>query len=113
LKTSTKRLSPEKIRPLLLVSLMIFLCGASSCTTGISWNPNFYKASSVAQSIKDKNENEVMCYDIKFDQFACLHQDKIKELAEILERARIPKEDKDNILKLLHSTLEGLKQEQQ
>lgn len=83
----------------------MFLGGASSCTTGVKWDPNFYKASAVQESITDRNSIEVKCYEPRFDEFACLHKDKIKELAEILANARMPKEEKELILKVLNDTL--------
>lgn len=88
---------------------MMLLGGASSCTQSIKWDPNFYKASSINESIQDRNENVVMCSEQRFDNFACLHKDKILELAEILERARLPKEDKKQMLKILNGVLKTFK----
>lgn len=88
---------------------MISLGGASSCSTsGIDWDPEFHKASSVRESITNRHNVEIKCSEPRFDEFACLSRDKIKELAEILKRARMPKGDKDKALSVLNSALERL-----
>lgn len=91
---------------MLLVTLMMFLGGASSCgTRGITWDPNFYKTNSVKEAIIDRNNIHVYCNEPKFDDYACLSKEKIKELKEILIKARIPKEELVPILKILDGAI--------
>lgn len=83
---------------------MTFLGGASSCTSqGIKWNPDFHKASSNTGGLVNERGGVVYCYEETFDDFACLHKDKISELASILSRARLPKEDREAVNKILKS----------
>ena len=95
---------------MLLVLSMMFLGGASSCSSrGIKWNPDLHKADSNSQSLVNERSEQVFCYEEKFDEFACLHKDKIKELADILTRARLPKDDKviiDRIFKDINKVME-------
>lgn len=86
---------------ILLVSLTIFF--ASSCQTGIKFNPDFHKATSAEQAIVDERGNRIYSDEPEFDNFACMHKEKIKELAEILKKARIPKEEKEIILKKINN----------
>ena len=88
----------------------MFLGGASSCTSqGIKWNPDFHKADATSQSLVPEAGEPVYCYEEKFNEYACLHKDKIMELANILTRARLPKQDKiqiEKIFKDLNKTME-------
>lgn len=73
----------------------------------IKWNPNFHINSSHLMGIVAEDGHYVSCSDEAFNEYASLHKDKIKELAEILKRARLPKEiekRKEFIVNLLEDT---------
>ena len=63
-----------------------------SCQSGISWNPDFFVHNSDLNAIISERGDIVSCSDEGFNDFASMHKEKIKELAEILRRARLPKE---------------------
>lgn len=75
---------------LLRVSLL-FLVG---CTWGqpIYFNPDFYAHDYQSMAIINEENKQVKCSDEEFNQFASLSKAKIKELAEIIKRARLPKD---------------------
>lgn len=80
-----------------LTALMIF--SAASCgTTGIDFNPDFFVPNREAQSLENELGYKVPYDSEEMNDYACLHKNKIKELAELLRRARIPKIYKDKIL---------------
>jgi len=83
--------------------LRISLLLLASCQWGkpVNFNPDFYKASSYDFAIVNGENIHVKCDEPKFDEFACLHKDKIKELAEIIKRARLPKNQEPFRIKLL------------
>ena len=73
----------------MLISLILFF--GSSCQ-GISWDPDFYVPDSTTGSIVNERGHEVQCFSEEIEAYACLSEQKIKELKEILRRARIPEE---------------------
>ena len=88
------------IRKKLLLLLTIFF--VNSCgTEGIKFDPNFYVPDHEKMSIISERGDEIMCNQPEFDKFACLHIDKIIELKQILDRARLPKHLKDKALSIL------------
>jgi hypothetical protein len=81
--------------------LLVFMMGASSCTTGITFNPDWHVGDSHQMAIVPEEGPVVMCEAERFNNFACMHREKVKELKIILQNARIPKKDKEKILKAL------------
>lgn len=75
------------IRVLLLISI------TASCR-GIRWNPDFYVGDYEVQGIRSERGELVYSNEIRFNEFGCLHKTKIKELSEILRRARMPRKTK-------------------
>ena len=79
--------------------LLVFLIG---CQTGVKFDPNFHIGDYLNQAIVDRNGSYVYSDEEKFNQYACMHETKVKELAEILKKARIPKKSKFQMLKTLN-----------
>ena len=79
----------KKILRNALISLILFL--GSSCQ-GIKWDPDFYVPDSASSSIINEKGHQVYCDKKEIEAFACLSEQKIKELKEILKKARIPEE---------------------
>ena len=91
------------LRSLLLrnVPLLLTLSFASSCQTGIKWNPDFYAGDYQSESIVNEQGTQVFATEEKFNEFGCLHRDQIKELREILRRAKVPKEQYKPVSELI------------
>lgn len=78
---------------MLKVLLILTTFFVSSCNTKqINWNPDFYIHDSKSQAIINEKNHIVYCEQVEFDEYASLSKEKIKELAEILRRARLPKQ---------------------
>lgn len=74
-----------------LLILMTFF--VSSCySEGIKFDPQFHINSSRLIGIIAEDGHYVSCTDDDFNLYASMHKDKIKELSEILKRARLPRE---------------------
>lgn len=84
------------------IILLLLLVTAISCThEGIDWDPHFYIGDYLNEQVIDRNSVTVMCNQPDFNRFACLHEDKVKELIDILSRAEIPDDLKTSLLKTL------------
>ena len=84
-----------------LTLMLILTVMVISCQTGIKFDPQWHNADHLRQSIvysHNGNENQVFTDEPEFDQYACMHINKIQELAEILKRAKIPKEEIEPLL---------------
>ena len=94
---------------MLLKSSLLILCfclmGASSCSRGIVFNPDWHVGDSQLMAVVPEEGEPVMCEAPEFEKYACMHQDKVKELREILLRARLPKDEKLMMLKKLDGAL--------
>lgn len=86
-----------------LVILTTFF--VTSCQTGVKFNPDFHKATSAEQAIVDERGNRIYSDEEAFDSFACMHKVKIKELAEILKKAKIPKSKKKLLIEELNKAI--------
>jgi len=75
------------------LTLIVAMVAYASCVmTGIEFDPNFHLGDSANGQIVPREPFPIIsCYDERFDEYACLHQDKIKELREILAKAKLPK----------------------
>ena len=77
-----------------LCLLIPFLMG-SSCDQGIKFNPDFHIGDSTGGQIVSETGREISCFDPEFDRFACMGEEKIKELRTILASARMPRNSKE------------------
>jgi hypothetical protein len=74
----------------------------SSCNTKqINWNPDFYIHDSKSQAIISEKNHIVYCEEVGFDEYASLSKEKIKELAEILRRAKLPRQLEEKRIKFI------------
>lgn len=73
----------------LLVCLMMFL--NISCEPGVKWNPDFYMGDHKQEAIVNEENKIIFANEPEFSKVACLREEKIMELAEILKKARVPK----------------------
>ena len=78
--------------PKMLKLLTICLC-VSNCVSGkpIKWNPDAYWHDDISQSIENADHKKVYCSEREFNDFISISKEKLKELNEILIRARLPK----------------------
>lgn len=81
--------------------LIISFAILSGCQSGISFSPDFHIHSSEIQAIISERNDIIYCNEEKFEEYASMHKEKIKELAEILRRARLPKEYEQTRRKIL------------
>lgn len=65
-------------------SLMLLLMLAFASCKGISFDPDFYVADSLSQSIVSERGDIIKTSDIRFDQYACMNIEKVKELKKLL-----------------------------
>ncbi len=72
-----------------------------SCGSSLKFDPNFYKGDHKNMLIKDRHGIEILCEEEKFSEFACMHKDKIKELAKLLRKVRMPKSLRKKVNKAL------------
>lgn len=73
-----------------IIKLLPLLLLVACYNQGIVFMPDFYLHDSETQSMTNEEGKEVLCSDDAFNEYASMHKDKIKELAEILKRARLP-----------------------
>lgn len=83
---------------LLLALAILTTLSASNCSRRVRFDPDAYRASSSLEAIVNENEVTVYCYEPKFDNFACMHEDKWIELRRLLQDARIPEKIKKQLL---------------
>ena len=89
----------------LCIFSLFFVAGASSCSRGITFNPDFHVGDSELLAIVPEEGHPVMCEEQRFNNFSCMHKEKVKELRAILSRARLPREQKERIINLLNIAL--------
>ena len=88
----------------LKLSLFLFLVGCAEWGRPILYSPNFFSHDYMTMTIVNAEGKTISCGDVEFNQLASLTKDKIKELAEIIRRARLPRESeklRETILKEL------------
>ena len=93
----------QKLQLILSVSLTIFL--GSSCRTGIKFDPDFHRPCNSCGGLLNERGGVVEYYSDEIEQFSCMSKSKIKELSEILTRAKIPKKDKRELQNFVNSAL--------
>jgi len=76
------------VSKLLLISTtyLIVSCGS----TPVEFDPQFKVGDPVRESIVNRFGEETFCHEPSFKKHACLTEEKIKELREILRKAVIP-----------------------
>lgn len=57
---------------------------------GIKFDPDFYAHDHATKSIISERGEQVFCSSADFDEYASISKEKIKELVDILKRARLP-----------------------
>ncbi len=87
----------------LKISLLLVLLSGASCERGIVWDPDFYVGDYARGGITNERDETTYCYEEKFNHFACLSEDKVKELREILAKARMPKAERQKLDAILKS----------
>ena len=84
------------------INLIILIAITTGCQTrGIKWDPTFYIGDYENAAIVDKDGNVVYADEPAFNGYACLSEQKVQELAEILKKARMPRDLKKNLLEKL------------
>ena len=84
------------------IKLIALILITSACQTrGIKWNPDFYMSDYQNVAIVNEKGHVIYADQEEFNGFACLSEGKVKELAEILKKARMPRELKRNLLEKL------------
>lgn len=86
-------------RLLILSLLLLYGCGSDS----IKFDPIFHRGDYINGQIVPREPYPIVsCYEPKFAEYSCMHIDKIKELKEILIRARLPKKYKKKVIQILN-----------
>ena len=78
---------------------MIVVTTIPSCgNPGIKFEPLFHAGDSAHSQIVPKEPYPIVaCNDPKFDEFFCMHIDKVKELKELLMRSKLSPKVKKQI----------------
>lgn len=77
---------------LLLLSLIVLLVSSASCKyENVEFDPNYMVGRHAYEYVIDRHGNKIYCTDPQFSEIACLTKDKIKELADILDNAVVPR----------------------
>jgi hypothetical protein len=72
------------------------LAFANCVSTGVKFDPNYHVGDSANGQIVPREPFPIIsCYDERFDEYACMHKDKVKELKELLAKAKLPRRDRD------------------
>lgn len=56
----------------------------SGCRSGVKFNPDFYIPDHVSQTITSERGDSIPTNDPRFDNYACMNEEKIKELYRLL-----------------------------
>lgn len=60
----------------------------NGCSKGILFDPDFHVADHTIPGIVSENNEVIPASDIRFDDFACMSKEKIKELKQILMKSK-------------------------
>ncbi len=84
---------------LCIIVLFVGILFFSGCKSGsrVNFNPDFYVGDSHTSSIISERGDIIKCDDPRFEDFASMHMEKIKELKTLLIRARLPFSEKSRI----------------
>ena len=75
-----------------LMLLLLTSCG------GIKWNPDFLVGDHKNFGVVNERGEYIYADEAAFDGLACLTESKVKELAEILIRAKLPRAMKKKLI---------------
>jgi len=78
-----------------------FLLLSASCDRQIEFDARWMVGDYQEEQIIDEYGFVISCTEPDFDQYACLHENDLNELIDILSRARLPKKNKQRALKFL------------
>lgn len=78
-----------------LVTSQVFLL--VSCS-GIKFDPDIHLGSYEYVGLINERGEIISCFDPDFDKFGAMHEDKWKELREILAKAKLPPDVKKSLL---------------
>lgn len=70
---------------LLIMLLILMMCLGNSCS-GIQFDPDFYLPNIHTENIVNEDGRKIHMLSREMLEFGCMHQDKIEELAELLQR---------------------------
>lgn len=88
----------------LLALLLSTTCFANSCTgSAIKFDPIFYTPQLAEQSFINRFGQSIPFSDEQIEKLACLGPEKLAELIEILQRARLPKKEKKRLIDSLQN----------
>lgn len=63
--------------------LLVFLLAIAGCK-GVYFNPDFFVADHTSGGIVSERGEVILSSDERFDEFACMHIEKVKELKRLL-----------------------------
>ena len=81
------------------VFLTILLTLLTSCRQGIIFDPDFHVADHSLQGIVSERGEIIKCDDPRFDEYAAMHREKIKELKRILMSHKIGGTNRAKVVK--------------
>jgi len=78
------------------IVLIIIILSLIGCK-GVSFNPDFHVGDHLTQTIASERGDIIPTDSPRFDEFACMHIDKIKELKRLLLSRNIGRENKKKV----------------
>ena len=78
------------IQRILLLILTSFLI---SCATGEGIRLDLYKADSDYLGIVNEQGRVVRCYEPAFNEYACMHKEKVKDLSDYVRKRRMTRSE--------------------
>lgn len=92
---------------MILTTLFVVSCGAGRPL----FDPDSYRANHYLEAIVNEKSQVVYAHEPLFSEFACMHRNKWEDLRRFVQMVRLPKEQKDLLLKNLNFVM--LKDEDQ
>jgi hypothetical protein len=71
------------LRIFILLPLLI----SAKCDRAIKFDPDWHVGDSLQESIVNERNEVVMCFEPAFNDFSCMHKNKVCELVKILQNA--------------------------
>ena len=76
-------------------SIILLLC--LSCRRHLTFNPDFHVGDSTTASIISERGESIACNDPRFNDYAAMHIEKIKELRKLLMKVDVGRSNKKKI----------------